>query len=433
MDKTIKLTAILTVMTLMLTSFPLLVHASQEYASSKNGFSINMSDTNVTVENNYYRITIDLIKGARITEWTVKSGNNALDLVESESFMPSLSIVAYTRNETRNYTIEYGNETVTISSYPLLFEKWSASILKEENAYTAIEFTPSSRAREQIEPLNLSVIAYFYKNEPYVDFYYVFKNDAGSPVTLKTIKGDADLFIDLVVYRKDMNIDQWLGSVSYNDPSKGSAGIEIGIRGMYQNTFKGKQLSFVGVYNNNSKLVSIASPLSGSPIYAEVYHKISLGSKTIDGIVYSVAYSIGTLKPFSERIIGLRIMYGTPSPCSMNSMNALLLYKELEPQEYSLYVEYKDGFPQTIRKLNNTVSGLREARDNLAKRIDELNYQVEYWKGNATYWKTEWKVLKEQLANQAATVKRASTVSVGAAILGVVIGFIGGYLFYRKR
>ncbi|MEB3846257.1 MAG: hypothetical protein GSR83_04320 [Desulfurococcales archaeon] len=399
---------------------------------SGSNLNVYLKGDNLTVTNRYYEITFNLSLGARITSWVLNEGNSQVNLVEAGPVSPTLSIDFYTTKYVKTTSVTYNNRTVNITSTALMLGKWNARIIENSSDSAIILFYPISMdALKQIEPLNLSMITYFYSDKPYIDVYYVISNPSNAPVYPKKLVGDSSFILKLTVFNAKEKIDDWNGTILYTSFENYKSVFRHDIKPAFVQLLHRENLLSAGLFNNNTREVSLISPLKGSPSFMDIKTFDVPGS--MKGVEYEVGYPIEKIAPGSSSEIGIRVVYGLVSPCTVESMNIQPLYKTMDPKDFAVYEAYKDDFPAKIVQLNNTVKGLREARDNLLKEIDELNNKVEYWKGNATYWKTEYTIVKEQIKSYSADARRASVISVIGAVLGLIIGFAGGAVFYRKR
>jgi len=407
---------------------------NQVIAQSAGGLNLYISDNNVTVENKYYEITFNLSMGAQIYSWKVKEGNSIVDLVESSPIAPTLSLDFYTVKSVKSVELTYENKTVNLTSSSLMLGTWKAEVVKNTSNLLVLKFYPLSQdALNQIKPLNLNMIVYFYADQPYIDVYYVIENPTHTPVYPKKIIGDATLFLSFVVYNHGETMSQWNGTLLYNSLKENELVFKHNIVSEYLLTVRDGDLQALGAFSNSTKEVSLISPIAVNPEFVLISTTIHKSSPSIKGVEYKVGYIIDKIDPLSSKHIGLRITYGLSYPCTLQALNIIELYNITNPSAVSTFNEYKDSFPRKIIQLNNTIKGLSEARDNLLKKIDKLNYQIEYWKGNATYWKTEYIITKEHIASCKADVDRASTISVVGTLLGIIVGFVGGAIFYKKR
>jgi hypothetical protein len=397
-----------------------------------NDLNIYFKDDNLTVVNNYYRITFNLSLGARITSWILNEGKNQVNLVEAGPISPTLSVEFYTVKNTKTISVTYNNKTVNVTSTALMLGKWNAKIIENNTDFAAVLFYPAEAdGLEQIKPLNLSMIAYFYTDKPYIDVYYVVSNPSNTPVYPQKIVGDTSFIVKLTVFNSREGIDDWNGTVLYTSFKNYKNTFRHDIKPAFVQLLHRENLLSTGVFNNGTREVSLIAPLRGSPSFIDIKTFNVLGNQK--GIVYEAGYPIEKIDPGSSSQVGIRVVYGLISPCTAESMNAQPLYKIMDPKGFTVYEAYKDEFTTKIIQLNNTVKGLREARDNLLKEIDELNNKVQYWKGNATYWKTEYTIIKEQINSYRADARRASVISVISSVLGLIIGFAGGVVFYKKK
>ncbi|MCE4614794.1 MAG: hypothetical protein F7B60_04620 [Desulfurococcales archaeon] len=407
---------------------------NQATAQSTNELKLYVTGDNVTVENSYYRITFNLSMGAQVYSWQVKEGSNLVNLVESSPIAPTLSLDFYTVKSPKSTGISYGNKTVNITSSSLMLGKWKADVMENRSKLLVLKFYPVSQdALGQIEPLNLNMLVYFYADQPYIDVYYLIENPTHTPVYPEKIVGDATFFLSFFVYNHNETMSQWNGTLLYNSLKEDKLVFKHDIRSEYLLTVRDGNLQALGAFSNSTKEISLISPIAINPEYILVSTTVHKASPNIKGIEYKVGYAIEKIDPLSSEHIGLRVTYGLSYPCTLQALHIIELYNVTNPSAVGAFNVYKDTFPSKIVQLNNTIKGLKEAKDNLLKKIDELNYQIQYWKGNSTYWKANYAVAKESIASCRADVDRASTISVVGALLGIIIGFIGGAVFYKKR
>ena len=408
--------------------------ANQAIAQSASGLTLYISGSNVTVENNYYEITFNLSMGAQIYSWKVKEGNTLVDLVESRPVAPTLSLDFYTVKSVKSVEMTYENKTVNVTSSSLMLGTWEAEVIENTSNLLVLKFYPVSQdALNQIKPLKLNMIAYFYADQPYIDVYYVLENPTHTPVYPGKILGDTTLFLSFVVYNHGEKMSQWNGTFLYNSLREDKLVFKHDIVSEYLLTVRDGDLQALGAFNNSTKEVSLVSPIASSPDYMLISSTIHINSLSIRGVEYKVGYVVDKIDPLSSKHIGLRITYGLSYPCTLQALNIIELYNVTNPSTAGAFNEYKDTFPSKIIQLNNTIKKLSEDKDNLLKKIDSLNYQIDYWKGNATYWKTEYEVSRGSMASYRADVDRASTISVAGTLLGLIVGFLGGAVFYKKR
>jgi hypothetical protein len=145
--------------------------------STANKLESYISGNNVTVENRYYRITFNLSMGAQIYSWQVREGDSFVNLVESSPVAPTLSLDFYTVNSPKSIMVAYDNGTVNITSTSLMLGQWKANVMEDTSELLILKFYPvSPDALNQIKPLNLSMLVYFYADQPFIDVYYLFEN-----------------------------------------------------------------------------------------------------------------------------------------------------------------------------------------------------------------------------------------------------------------
>ena len=85
---------------------------------TQNQFTVSISNNTVVAANYYYSIKFNLTWGARIVDWNITNNNQQIDLIQSDTFYPSLNFISYTGDTpTRSFIIRNGNDT-TNTTYP---------------------------------------------------------------------------------------------------------------------------------------------------------------------------------------------------------------------------------------------------------------------------------------------------------------------------
>ncbi|MEB3789656.1 MAG: hypothetical protein GSR72_07180, partial [Desulfurococcales archaeon] len=99
---------------------------------------------------------------------------------------------------------------------------------------------------------------------------------------------------------------------------------------------------------------------------------------------------------------------------------------DLEFKILSQLKSYLNQLNNTIQNLNQVIENLRQENTNLTKQLDYYKGKVDVYKQELEKAKTDYKILKERLSNDA-------RLTVAALIVGLILGLVGGLFVVRIR
>ena len=430
----IKRIAFLTIILLVMPVYQVMGLTSVAQQEGQDNFTVSIANNTVIAANPYYSIKLNLTWGGRIVDWNITSGNQKIDLIQSDTFYPSLNFITYTgETPTQNFTIRDGNNTVNATyPYPLMYLPWNAELVYNGSDEKIIELTPTSEAALQLGPLELKEYIVFYKDTPYIDVFYVLANPTTDEVPLSSNLAGYGIVVELSAYTGLEQTPKW--NHTYRAFSPSNAGEVFNHTIKSQNIVmidaSKEKVFYLGAFQAEEGYISIVSPLYTEPSLLKFSRTFLLNTKLP---IYALGYDVNSIPGDGNLTIGLRVLYSKSNPYWLSQLGADQLSAIIDNDTYSLYLKYRENFTAEIETLNNTIKGKDDYIKFLQERLQNVTSELNEVKENASYWKTEYNVIKQQVDEMLSRSKLDLAKTLAIAIVGLLIGFYGGRVFEKKN
>ncbi|MCE4617108.1 MAG: hypothetical protein F7C32_00775 [Desulfurococcales archaeon] len=401
---------------------------------SQSQFAVTIVNDTVIATNYYYSIKFNLTWGARIVDWNISINNQQIDLIQSDTFYPSLNFISYTGDTpTESFIIRNGNDTANATyPYPLMYLPWNATLAYNGSEMKIVKLTPSTEASTQLGSLELTEYVILYDNKPYIDVFYTLSNPTENDVPLQSNMAGYGIVIEFSAYTGLSDTPKWNHTYKLINITNVSEVFNHTLKSQGLQTIETEndKVFYIGAFHTQKGYVSLVTPLYREPAIMKFTRTFLLGTKLP---IYALGYAINGVPAYSNVTVGLRVLYLNNNPYWLSQLNAGDLSSIIDNETYSLFLKYRDNFTVEIKNLNNTIKNQNDYIKFLQERAQNATSQLNEARENASYWKTEYNVLKQQLNEKLSMSKLSLAKALAIAIVGLAIGFYGGRVFSTKR
>lgn len=394
-------------------------------------FNLNLAITReaVTISGPYYRAEINLTMGGRVTDWWVRLANGTMvDLVGSDTYLPSLALYAYLEAPPETlYNVSYGGGNYVVS-YPgsLSFEPWSIEVEVNTSDVVVLRLIPGREALRDVAPVFVDVTLTMRSWTPVLEYRARFFNPTNETVLLRgSILGP-----EILLSVDDGTPEAWLMTLA-DLSSAGLLGAPFNESGTVVDVSRLESASLVRLsdLSDPSSVLFMAGvkPLEGEPVLVTFNRGYATLNGTIEAPAFMrIVYGVMELGPGEEESIGLAVSYIEASPLLVSLSGLEASYLALGPP---LAEELNNAtlLEDLVEDLEARVSRLEEENRNLSERVGELEGLVDYYKLERGV------ILERQLDRLRSDLSRAQLLAVAGFLGGVALGLIGGMFVVRRE
>ncbi len=370
---------------------PILSYSYTAGAVSLQDLYINYSTSNntLTINTMFYNLKLDADNGG-ITWIEIRNDIGETFTALNSTTYPYIGI----------YQVE-NNTVVKITNYSLEVNKISSDIVVAKLSKTFENNT------------SLEIVFFFYSWTPEIDYMITYNG------------GQNKLIISYPVETTDLN--QSLIEVNllkYSYPN-------LTVSPMVLNTtVNAENLVAVGmqalsVSNNTTKLAFFQGIIPVTPEPVNLTYKLEpLDNSSIRTLL--LEYNVNNTTTIKSSVFLTNYL-----PAVLGSTPLAIILKntgtsDLEFKILSQLKSYLNQLNNTIQNLNQVIENLRQENTNLTKQLDYYKGKVDVYKQELEKAKTDYKILKERLSNDA-------RLTVAALIVGLILGLVGGLFVVRIR
>ncbi len=370
---------------------PILSYSYTAGAVSLQDLYINYSTSNntLTINTMFYNLKLDADNGG-ITWIEIRNDIGETFTALNSTTYPYIGI----------YQVE-NNTVVKITNYSLEVNKISSDIVVAKLSKTFENNT------------SLEIVFFFYSWTPEIDYMITYNG------------GQNKLIISYPVETTDLN--QSLIEVNllkYSYPN-------LTVSPMVLNTTVNTEnlvavgMQALSVSNNTTKLAFFQGIIPLTPEPVNLTYKLEpLDNSSIRTLL--LEYNVNNTTTIKSSVFLTNYL-----PAVLGSTPLAIILKntgtsDLEFKILSQLKSYLNQLNNTIQNLNQVIENLRQENTNLTKQLDYYKGKVDVYKQELEKAKTDYKILKERLSNDA-------RLTVAALIVGLILGLVGGLFVVRIR
>ena len=376
---------------MLLILVPILSYSYNAGAVSLQDLYINYSTSNntLTVNTMFYNLKLDADNGG-ITWIEIKNDVGETFTALNSTTSPYIGI----------YQVE--NDTVVkITNYSLEVNKISSDIVVAK-----LNKTLENNA-------SLEIVFFFYSWTPEIDYMITYNGIQNKliisyPVET-TILNQSLIEVNLLKYTYS---NLTISPMTINTTVDAENLVAIGMQAL-------------SVSNNTTKLAFFQGIIPVTPQPANLTYNLELiDNSSIRTLL--LEYDVNNTTTIKSSVFLTNYL-----PAVLGSTPLAIILKntgtsDLEFKILSQLKSYLNQLNTTIQNLNQVINNLRQENNNLTKQLDYYKGKVDVYKQELEKAKTDYKILKERLSNNA-------RLTVVALIVGLILGLVGGLFVVRIR
>ncbi|AFZ70257.1 hypothetical protein Calag_0491 [Caldisphaera lagunensis DSM 15908] len=349
--------------------------------------SYSISNTSVTINNQYYQIYFNLSNGATITSWkTLVPQVNQFNSVEIPSMVVSL------------------NESIPGNLYN---KAWKASLINKNSNYVKVVMTPVNNIN------NVSVYEFITASNyyPYIN-YEIIVNTTANESYIK------DLYIAIG------------GNYDNNSWSFVVSSLENGIPNYYVTNSSGSysgNIMKIAMFSYSSKAYNSIIGLNFiSPVQANLQFLKGFINGTLES---NIAYTIIDIKNITlSRGNSYEISFNLYDAQFNPELISLTDSTDMASQVYNINGNITNlvNYQTMIKSYLNNITSLNQSVNSLETKVGELQ-------GLVSYWQVRYNETNQLAGSYSTRLHKSGEVSIGLFILGLVIGVLGGAYFLKPK